>query len=638
MSRRNLQHVLGVVLSLTLAAGAAFSKNDAPKWLRITSSHFTVLTDAGEKKGREALLRLEQMRSLFGQLLMRNKVNLAEPIDIIVLGDEQKYLATAPLKNGRPIDANGFFLRGEDRIYAVLNGAYSDSWMDVSHDFALFLMDFNYPPAQPWFDEGLAGYFSSFRVNDKQTLIGGDPGARSQSAPGTSRPEIKPYVEVLKTQPWLPITQLFGAKRQKEPSAVFNAESWIVMHYLLGADKLSEAGTYLGLVQLQHASIEEAVQKAFGVSAQQLEQTVKGHFQTVTQQLQTQNAPGGPVQSVSVPGALDVGANTQEIREPEAQALLAEMAVRMPDHRKAAVQQLTALMDVPKGENAIEHRALAWVAIEEKRYQAAREELGDALELDNKDPWTHHYQALGRYKETRAGGKTALGLANTFQDLRFVIDWYPSFADAYNMLAMARIDGGGTNSAKEAMKTAIQLSPRNEEYLYNMARIEMAGKEWDAAAKRLEGLTHSANPLLVKAAQKDLADLPTLKKYGIPPERHESPSEAQPASAKPPQSGEDTETEGSDEEGTKQTQTKADTRPVKFAKGKLLSVDCANTPAAVLTVLLGARRMELRTPDFKALTLVGVDAFSCDWRNRIVAVNYKAVGQTNGDLVSLEVQ
>ena len=39
-----------------------------------------------------------------------------------------------------------------------------------------------------------------------------------------------------------------------------------------------------------------------------------------------------------------------------------------------------------------------------------------------------------------------------------------------------------------------------------------------------------------------------------------------------------------------------------------------------------------------SLLLIGADEFSCGWKNRPVAVNYKAGGKADGDLVSLEVR
>ncbi len=48
------------------------------------------------------------------------------------------------------------------------------------------------------------------------------------------------------------------------------------MHYLLNKNKFSEAGTYFGLVEIQKVPVEQAIQQAFGVSAAQFDQAVKG--------------------------------------------------------------------------------------------------------------------------------------------------------------------------------------------------------------------------------------------------------------------------------------------------------------------------------------------------------------------------
>ena len=48
--------------------------------------------------------------------------------------------------------------------------------------------------------------------------------------------------------------------------------------------------------------------------------------------------------------------------------------------------------------------------------------------------------------------------------------------------------------------------------------------------------------------------------------------------------------------------------------------------------------LKLHTDDYKSLMLIGADAFSCDWTSQPVAVNYKAGGKADGDLVSLELE
>ena len=60
-----------VVLSLLFAgcfSPRAFAK-DEPKWIEVHSAHFSVITDGGEKRGREVALRMEQLRAVFGELI-----------------------------------------------------------------------------------------------------------------------------------------------------------------------------------------------------------------------------------------------------------------------------------------------------------------------------------------------------------------------------------------------------------------------------------------------------------------------------------------------------------------------------------------------------------------------------------------
>ena len=267
--------------SLISASSVGSTRNSEPKWIRINSAHFSVLTDAGEKKGREASLRLEQMRDIFGQLFVKTKLKLPEPLDVIALQSDEEYIRVAPVRQGQPISAPGFFLPGEDRNYVVLDLAAEDSWRAVSRDFARLLLRFNYPPTQEWFDEGFAQYFSSLRLGDTQAQVGGDPaenlpwnhGFPGPSAAGSDLP--KSFAEVL-NRPWLPLPELFTLR--PGPAGyppMFYAQSWIVMHYLLNQNKLSDAGAYFGLVQIRKVPIDQAIQQAFGMSAAQLEQAVQ---------------------------------------------------------------------------------------------------------------------------------------------------------------------------------------------------------------------------------------------------------------------------------------------------------------------------------------------------------------------------
>ena len=97
-----------------------------PPWLEIHSTHFTVITDAGEKKGREVALRFEQMRAVFANLLTKDRLNQPVPLTILAFKNDKSYYQAAPLGhdatgNAQPIDVPGFFLPGEDQDFIVLN-------------------------------------------------------------------------------------------------------------------------------------------------------------------------------------------------------------------------------------------------------------------------------------------------------------------------------------------------------------------------------------------------------------------------------------------------------------------------------------------------------------------------------------
>src|ERR1700691_582657 len=267
--------VAAMLLDIVLSTSAAAAEQSP--WLEIHSTHFTVITDAGEKKGKEVALRFEQMRAVFATLLMKQRLNEPFPLTILAFKNDKDYYQSAPLRQGQPIRVPGFFLPGEDQNFIVLNLLDEESWRAVAHDFAHLLLNYNYPEVQAWFDEGLAEYFGSVRVDDKKYEIGGDPELYSfaEVQHEVSNPP-KSLTELLGGQAWLALPDLFNTKQDTSTyteathRTLFYAQSWMTMHYLLHEKKLPETGTYFDLVENHHMPVEEAIQKAYGVTSAQL--------------------------------------------------------------------------------------------------------------------------------------------------------------------------------------------------------------------------------------------------------------------------------------------------------------------------------------------------------------------------------
>jgi len=77
---------------------------------------------------------------------------------------------------------------------------------------------------------------------------------------------------------------------------------------------------------------------------------------------------------------------------------------------------------------------------------------------------------------------------------------------------------------------------------------------------------------------------------------------------------------------------------VKFLKATLVSVDCSQTPAAVLAISLGNKVLKLRAADYRSVAVIGAGEFSCAWKDIPVNINYRASSKQDGDLVSIEIQ
>lgn len=667
--------IVFTLVCATLLSSAFAEKKEPNPWLQINSAHYTVITDAGDKKGREVALRFEQMRAVFASIFTKDHLNQPVPLTILALRNEDSYFKLAPLHNGQPIEVPGFFLPGDDQNFIVLNLTEPEPWRAVSHDLARMLLNDNYPPAESWFDDGLADYFTSIRVDDAQVQIGGDPvlaRATNRNNETSSAASGESFTELLNTQPWMSLPELFATSPRHDDSTatLSEAESWMVMHYLIHEKKLSETGTYMGLVLVEHTPVPDAIQKAYGVSPEQLEQAVKDYFhsltslQTALQAPQSASAAAQPYQYSALVKPDDSAIISKPCPEPDARVISAEVQVRIPERRDLGLQALKTLATTPtpadiKAEarneeaekrrnradadadtlptsaagNEMAHRVLAWDAIQHDEFEQAMSELGDAAALDQRDMWIRYYLCALKFRMAQEKKADIAGLANMLIDLRSVLEWYPEMANAYDLLAMARNEGGTTPAAMQAERAAMNLSPRNQLYLYHLAQIYITGRKWDAAQNILVRLKTGDDPQLAQLAQERLDEIGNQRKYGLT-----APGGAQ-AQLAPQKSPFDVLDQDAAQRAAQEKQEDtADARPTKFVKGRLIAVDCSTPPTAVLTISAQGALLKLRSADYKSLLLIGADDFSCSWHDRQISVNYKPGGLSDGDLVSLEVR
>jgi hypothetical protein len=196
-----------------------------PQWVEIQSPHFSVVTDAGEKRGREVAVRFEQMRAVFSTLMTKAHVNIPIPLQIVAFRNNKELRQVVPLWHGKPIQVAGLFQGGQDRCFIMLDMSVENPWTVVFHEYAHQLMNGNLAdPVDPWFEEGFAEYFSSIEVDGKEARVGKVP--------------VYDY-QLLQQQGLMKVSDLLRVQHNSatynesgDHRTIFYAESSMVAHYL----------------------------------------------------------------------------------------------------------------------------------------------------------------------------------------------------------------------------------------------------------------------------------------------------------------------------------------------------------------------------------------------------------------------
>jgi tetratricopeptide (TPR) repeat protein len=595
---------------------------DEPKWLEIKAPHFSVVTDAGEKRGREVALRFEQMRSVFGQLMTRANVNLPVPLQIVAFRSTKEMREFAPIWQGKPTQLAGLFQPGEDRSFIMLDLSVADPWKVVFHEYAHQLMNgILSHQMDPWFEEGFAEYFSTIEVDDKEAHVG-------KPAPES--------VLVLEQNGMMKVTDLLQVRQYSQTynesgdrRTGFYAESSILVHYIYDNNLMPKVATYFELKVYQKRPVEEAVQQAFGMSTAQLDKTLHDYLHNNRFRYMILKHPEhlGSSEYTALP-----------MSAADSRAVLADIHLHSPDYRDKAVNEFLAILKTdPK--NAAALRGLGYAYLQKGQFTEAGDYFRQAVQLDSKDPRVHYYSAL--LMSRNGGFSNQSNLPEMIKELETAISLDPNFADSYMLLGFAQGFSGDVASGLENIKKAVALSPRNEGYQFNLAQMYMRNRQPDQAMPLLQTLVLSQDQTLAaRAAEfKRQAELMTQTSGQFAQQPTTEPVLTRKDNPAPPsQPATTTATENPSPAPPIPTEPPKNVTRTKFLQGTLMGVDCSTPPSAVLTVVSASVTWKLKVVDTGKAILFGADTFSCSWSKKKVAVNYRETGNSEGNVVSLELK
>lgn len=388
------------------------------------------------------------------------------------------------------------------------------------------------------------------------------------------------------------------------------------MHYLYDNQLVAKLALYFDVLQLQKQPVEQAVQAAFGITPEQFDKALRNYLSSARYKYYAIPTPKGIV-------AAEFSA--MPVSLADARAVLADIHAHSPDHKGQALEEFQEVLKLDPN-NAAALRGAGYACLQGRDFEHAGEYFRSAAEHNSKDPRVHYYYAMLMSQE---GGHARDHMAEMKKELETAIALDPKLADAYSMLGFAQSSSGEPEKGLETMKKAVELAPGNEVYQFNLANIYLANRKLDEAIALFRSLAGSGSAEVATRASTALAQAEDFKA--------QSKSFALRVESRTP-TEEETPRESHDNVAAPaRDEALPAAAPVRFVKGKLVSVDCSAAPTAVLNVASGARSLKLHVRDRAQVLMIGADEFSCDWKNKSVAVNYRERPDGEGDVISVEV-
>jgi tetratricopeptide (TPR) repeat protein len=411
---------------ITLVATLCGALPARADWLRLRGTHTELLTDAGEKEGRRALNRLEQIRAI----MPSSGEDSGRELRVVLFDSEKEFREYAPGQT-----TSGLYQSGLEYDY-IVTYAGGELPRVVTHEFVHSLLHQSPAPLPRWFEEGTAELYSNAQINSKRVRIG---------------KELEAHMNLLLARPWLTAKQLTAerpvmASDQDETESMFYAESWALMHMLnLSPNYRDRLPQFIALLA-QGMDGSEAFRSAFGRDFEHALADLPGYLKKIRS-----------VQLDIPPPAPFIVPQSEPLSEVDAELLRADILLRRGLAEKARALFEQAAKEHP--DSATAQAGLGMLAMTQNRPGDARRYLEKAIQLDDKDATILFEYALLQ-RDAGAGNERVREL------LEKVVGLNPNFGEAQLLLGVRATDDRNYDRAVAYLHDAARLLPR-QSYVWN---------------------------------------------------------------------------------------------------------------------------------------------------------------------------
>jgi Flp pilus assembly protein TadD len=477
-----------LTIGLALAATIASVPVAAGGWVLARTTHFVVVTDAGENSARRIARHFEVFRELF-RTVIDVRGESARPLVILAPRDESGLDRLLPHHpKGR---VAGIFVPGGSVHHIALRADLvgGNYYSVVYHEYVHLMVRTHFRSLPLWLNEGLAEFYETAQVRDEDVEFG----------------QVRPaHVRLLREATMMPLDRLLavhtGSPEYGEGHRVtlFYAQSAALTHYFLMGDRGAHRGELLKYVDMlaEGRSEAEAQQGAFGSLAaldKAFTRYVSGfQFFGMRAPLRTQPPP----------------ATVMPLGDADAISIRAQFLFHYGARDEAARAAQEALDR--DGAQALAHEVRGLVLSARGQLREALAAFTRAAELSPNDPMVHY-----RLGVTSASGTDA-DRARRERSLRRSLELQPRFAPARDALAELLEETERASEALEHARAAVDAEPGDSDH-----RIRLA------SALRAAGRPADAEPVEAELRRAARADEMVLRKVALYLRHSSRPQEAE---------------------------------------------------------------------------------------------------------------
>ncbi len=366
-----------------------------------------------------------------------------------------------------------------------------DTYGTIFHEYVHYLLDTNFGKSEvpPWFNEGLAEFYQTFKIKDDQ-----------EATLGLLQ---EGHLQLLQQTKLIPLKTFFAIdnyslhQNGNHSRSIFYAQAWALIHYLIqgnnGANN-DAMNKFLNLV-MNNVEPEKAFQQAFQRDYAAMEKELQKYV--------NQRNYMARVFTFNKKLTFDTEMTTVPLTEAETNAYLGDLLYHTNETTDAEKYLSNAL--ALDADSVMANTSYGLVKMRQRKFAEAKNYLEKAIAGDARNHYAHYNYAYVLSREDMNESGYTLGYspekaASMRRSLQKAIELKPDFTESYRLMAFVNmVNNENLDESLALLKKGLTYQPGNQEYALLEAQILLRQEKFAEARTIAEKLAKTASEQYMRA-------------------------------------------------------------------------------------------------------------------------------------------